>query len=224
MAKEKENQNRYFPHDYDALGDAKFTAMNYFLRRVKENNLESFIDKSLLPYAAYGLYWRIIEHLHKHSFSVENLCFVADEWRIDEEFLKLILEKFNLFEIQDGFYISQRVLKNLDEQKKRKQKAQQMAKARWNNDKESKQRTEEEKTADNQAEAKMRKDGYSQLFVEFCNDLEEFRTIRSAHQLEAIEYYKAQLAKIPSTKNSKTTAKNMMLEFIKGGFKDAQEE
>ena len=99
-----------------------------------------------------------------------------------------------------------------------------MAKARWNNDKETKQRTEEEKASDNQAEAKMRKDGYSQLFVEFCNDLEEFRPLRSAHQLEAIEYYKAQLAKIPSTKNSKITAQNMMLEFIKGGFKDEPQE
>ena len=115
-------------------------------------------------------------------------------------------------------------LEKKGKQKKRKQKAQQMAKARWNNDKESKQRTDNEKKADQEAENKMRKDGYSQLFVEFCNDLEEFRPLRSAHQLEAIEYYQKQLAKIPSTKNSKTTAKNMMLEFIKGGFQDEPQE
>ncbi len=225
MAKEKENQNRYFPHDIEASSDEKFTVMNYFFRRVKENNLESFVDKSLLPYAAYGLFWKTIEHLHKHTIQVDKLCFLADEWRINEEFFKLILENFNLFEIQDNHYISKRVLKNLEEQKKRKKRYQEMAINRWQNEQpSSKQRTEEEKTADNQAEAKMRKDGYSQLFVEFCNDLEEFRTLRSAHQLQAIEYYKAQLTKIPSTKNSKTTAKNMMIEYIKGGLQDAQEE
>lgn len=224
MAKEKENQNRYFPHDIEASSDEKFTVMNYFFRRVKENNLESFVDKSLLPYAAYGLFWKTIEHLHKHTIQVDKLCFLADEWRIDEEFFKLVLENFNLFENQEGEYISKRVLKNLSEQKKRSQIAKEKAGKRWNTDKETKQRTEDEKTADNQAEAKMRKEGYSQLFVEFCNDIEEFRPLRSAHQLEAIEYYKAQLAKIPSTKNSKLTAKNMMIEYIKGGLQDAQEE
>ena len=224
MAKEKENQNRYFPHDIEASSDEKFTVLNYFFRRVKENNLEGFIDKSLLPYAAYGLFWKTIEHLHKHTIQVDKLCFLADEWRIDEEFFKLILEKFNLFEIQDSFYISKRVLKNLEEQKKRSEIAKEKANRRWSSDKETKKRTADEAKADQEAENKMRKDGYSQLFVEFCNDVECFRTIRSAHQLQAIEYFKAQLAKIPSTKNSKTTAKNMMIDYINGGLKDEQEE
>lgn len=224
MAKEKENQNRYFPHDIEASSDEKFTVMNYFFRRVKENNLENLITKSLLPYAAYGLYWKTIEHLHKHTIQVDKLCYLADDWRIDEEFFKLVLENFNLFEIQDNEYISKRVLKNLSEQKKRSQIAKEKANKRWNQESETKQRTEDEKKADQQAENKMRKDGYSQLFVEFCNDLEEFRTIRSAHQLQAIEYYKLQLAKIPSTKNSKLTAKNMMLEYIKGGLQDEPQE
>ena len=224
MAKEKENQNRYFPHDIEASSDEKFTVMNYFFRRAKENNLENFINKSLLPLAAYGLYWKTIEHLHKHTIQVDKLCFLADEWRIDEDFFKLILENFNLFEIQENEYISRRVLKNLEEQKKRKNKAQQMANARWNQEKESKKRTEEEKKADQEAENKMRKDGYSQLFVEFCNDLEEFRNLRSAHQYRAIEYYKDKLATIPSTKNSKVTARNMMIEFIKGELKNDTQE
>ena len=152
MAKEKENQNRYFPHDIEASSDEKFTVLNFFFRRIKENNLERFIDKTLLPYAAYGLFWKTIEHLHKHTIQVDKLCYLADEWRIDEEFFKLVLEKFNLFEIQDNEYISKRVLKNIEEQKKRKKRYQEMANNRWNNEQTNpNQRTEEEKSADNQA-------------------------------------------------------------------------
>lgn len=223
MAKEKENQNRYFPHDIEASSDEKFTVMNYFFRRVKENNLENLIDKSLLPLASYGLYWKIIEHLHKHTIQVDKLCFLADEWRVDEDFFKLVLEKFNLFEIQDNEYISKRVLKNLEEQKKRKKRYQEMANNRWNNEQtNSKQRTEEEKKADNDAEKTLRKDGYSQLHYKFSNNLEEFRKLRSAHQLQAIEFYKLKLTSIPKTKNAEVTAENMMIEYIKEGLRDEE--
>lgn len=224
MAKEKENQNRYFPHDIEASSDEKFTVMNYFFRRIKENNLDAFIDKSLLPYAAYGLFWKTVEHLHKHTIQVDKLCFLADEWRIDEEFFKLILEKFDLFEKADGEYISKRVLKNLEEQKKRSQSARERVNKRWQNEQPNPhQRTEEEKTADNQAEAKMRKDGYSQLHIKFQNDFEEYRKLRSSHQLQALDYFKQKLNSIPKTKNAETTATNMMLEYIKGGFQDDEQ-
>ena len=221
MAKEKENQNRYFPHDIEASSDEKFTVLNFFFRRIKENNLERFIDKTLLPYAAYGLFWKTIEHLHKHTIQVDKLCYLADEWRIDEEFFKLVLEKFNLFEIQDNEYISKRVLKNIEEQKKRKKRYQEMANNRWNNEQTNpNQRTEEEKSADNQAEKTLRKDGYSQLHYEFSNDIEEFRKLRSAHQLQALEYYNSKLSSIPKTKNATETAKKMMINYIKEGFND----
>ena len=219
-----EQNNRYFPHDIEASSDEKFTVMNYFFRRIQENNLDRFIDKSLLPYAAYGLFWKTVEHLHKHTIQADKLCFLADEWRIDEDFFKLILENFNLFEIKDNHYISKRVLKNLEEQKKRSQIARDRVNKRWNNQQENKvERTEEEKTADNQAEAKMRKDGYSQYHIKFQNDHEEYRKLRSAHQLQAIEYFKQKLNSIPKTKNAEITAAKMMVDYITGGFQDDEQ-
>lgn len=219
-----EQNNRYFPHDIEASSDEKFTVMNYFFRRIQENNLDRFIDKSLLPYAAYGLFWKTVEHLHKHTIQADKLCFLADEWRIDEDFFKLILENFNLFEIKDNHYISKRVLKNLEEQKKRSQIARDRVNKRWNNQQESKvERTEEEKTADNQAEAKMRKDGYSQYHIKFQNDHEEYRKLRSAHQLQAIEYFKQKLNSIPKTKNAEITAAKMMIDYITGGFQNDEQ-
>lgn len=220
-----ENNNRYFPHDIEASSDEKFTVMNYFFRRIAENNLEKFIDKSLLPYAAYGLFWKTVEHLHKHTIEADKLCFLADEWRIDEDFFKLVLENFNLFEIKDNFYISKRVLKNLEEQKKRKKRYQDMANNRWANEQSNpRERTEEEKSADNEAEKIMRKDGYSQPHLEFQNEFEEYRKLRSALQLKAIEFYKQKLSSIPKTKNANQTAKNMMIDYIKKGLEDNDNE
>lgn len=220
----KNIQNRYFPHDIEASADEKFTEMNYYFRRVKENNLLALLNKSLLPYAAYGLYWKIIEHLHKHKIQADKLYVLADEWRIDEDFLKLVLTQFKLFEVEDDLYISKRVLKNLEEQKKRSQSARERVNKRWQNEQPNTyQRTEEEKTADNQAEAKMRKDGYSQYHIKFQNDHEEYRKLRSSHQLQALDYFKQKLNSIPKTKNAETTATNMMLEYIKGGFEDDEQ-
>ena len=219
QGKEKENQNRYFPHDIEASTDEKFTVMNYFFRRVKENNLDSLITKSLLPYAAYGLYWKTIEHLHKHTIQVDKLCFLADEWRIEEDFFKLVLENFNLFEVQDDEYISRRVLKNLEEQKKRSKLAKEKANKRWNATANAKEPTEEEKEALKKATAYLNETENIPLNQTFTTMYEEYQKLDYIKRVKALECYKSE--KETSTKQ---VAIKKMLEYIKRGLKDEQEE
>lgn len=220
MAKEKENQNRYFPHDIEASTDEKFTEMNYYFRRVKENNLENLINKYLLPLAAYGLYWKTIEHLHKHTIQVDKLHYLADEWRIDEEFFQIVLEKFNLFEIQENEYISKRVLKNLEEQKKRSQAAKDRANQRWKNyNNKPKEQTEAEKEELKKATDYLNQTENIPLNQLFTSMYEQYQKLDDVKRMKAIEYYKEE------NKNSKKqVAINKMLDFIKGGLQDEPQE
>ncbi|MBQ8635319.1 hypothetical protein IJ425_04110 [bacterium] len=219
MAEEKENQNRYFQHDEGASSDEKIIAMNYFFRRINENNLEKFLKEFLLPLAAYGLFWKIIEHLHKHTIQIDKLCFLADEWRVDEEFFKLVLEKFNLFEIKDGCYISKRVLRNLEEQQKRKKRYQDMANNRWQNNQKPKEKTEEEKEALKKAIDFLNESENIPLNQQFTSMYCQFQKLDEVQRMKALEFYK----EVNKTESKKVST-NKMLEFIKGGLQDAQEE
>lgn len=219
MAKEKENQNRYFPHDIEASTDEKFTVMNYFFRRVKENNLDSLITPSLLSLAAYGLYWKTIEHLHKHTIQVDKLCYLADEWRVDEEFFKLVLEKFDLFEVHENEYISKRVLKNLEEQKLRSQAARERVNKRWQNSQKPKEPTEEEKEELKKATAYLNDSENLPLNQMFTSMYSDFQKLDYIKRVKAIEHYKT--IKATSTKQ---VAINKMLEYIKGGLQDEPQQ
>lgn len=127
MAKKDEKIKRYFSHDIDTDTDEKIADMTYFFRK----NTDSF-DLTLLPYAALGVFWRLVEHLHKNNLiSVEKIHILADEMRINQDFLKIILEKFELFEKRDGYYVSNRVLKNLELQKEKSARARENANKRW---------------------------------------------------------------------------------------------
>lgn len=215
----KSIQNRYFPHDVEASSDEKFTEMNYFFRRVKENSLNALLNKSLLPLAGYGLYWKLIEHLHKHKIKADKVYVLADEWRIDEDFLKLVLDNFSLFEIQDGYYTSKRVLQNLEEQKKRKKHYQDMANNRWQNNQKPKEKTEKEKEDLKIATDFLNQSENIPLNQQFVSMYEAYQILDEVQRMKALKFYKE-----INKKESKKVSTNKMLEFIKGGFDVNQQE
>lgn len=216
----KSIQNRYFPHDVEASSDEKFTEMNYFFRRVKENSLNALLNKSLLPLAGYGLYWKLIEHLHKHKIKADKVYVLADEWRVDEDFLKLVLDNFNLFEIQDGYYISKRVLKNLEEQEKRSEIARQNVQRRYTQQNQKpKEKSDAEKEALKKATAYLNQTENIPLNQQFTSMYEQYQKLDEINRMKALEFYKE-----VNKKESKKISTNKMLEFIKGGLKDEKEE
>jgi hypothetical protein len=98
----------YFPHDNDASKDPKISAM-----------INDF------GIASYGLYWLIIELLHKEGGKIQKFpklySGLAFQFGIGEEELKkhieAMLHDYNLLEQDDAHIWSNRVLKNLDERK-----------------------------------------------------------------------------------------------------------
>ena len=120
----------YFPHDIFANEDKKITKMLYYFRKNIDKFSDNFI-KNNFYLASYGLYWLIIQYLHLNEIEIDDLPILADEFRVDEEFLTIIIKNFNLFRNQDSFIISDRVLRNLEEIMNKSNKAKHAVQTRW---------------------------------------------------------------------------------------------
>lgn len=112
---------KYFPHDREARQDPKLKKMLSHFRKESEEKAKS----------AICVFWWIVEDMHNDDYEVSNLDAFADDYRCDIEFLKSILEDFDLFKIENGCYISERVQRNLREQEEKIERAKQLAKRRW---------------------------------------------------------------------------------------------
>lgn len=119
------NTNYYFAHDYEAASDPKIFLM-------------------LLDYGAggYGLYWRIIELLHKnvnHLLPRKDIFFLAlakqlllEETKI-KEFIDDCINKYELFSENEKGFFSERVLTNLKVMEEKKQQISKIRKAAGKN-------------------------------------------------------------------------------------------
>lgn len=113
----------YFQHDRYARRDTKIKNLLVHFRRESETKAQ----------AAVCIYWWIVEDMHTDDYPIDKLDAFADDYRCDVEFLRSILEDFELFRIENGCYISDRVLRNIKEQEEKSEKARQSAKHRWKN-------------------------------------------------------------------------------------------
>ncbi|MDD3238242.1 MAG: hypothetical protein PHV37_09125 [Candidatus Gastranaerophilales bacterium] len=123
MVKEKKTNlvERFFSHDLYAREDIKIKRMLYFFRKESEDKAK----------AAICVFWWIIEDMHKDSYKIAELDMHADDYRCDIEFLKSILEDFELFRIEDDCYVSDRVMRNLEYQTEQADKNSKAAEVRW---------------------------------------------------------------------------------------------
>ena len=117
----KNYKETYFQHDRYARQDSKIKSMLVHFRKIGE-------EKAL---AAVCIFWWIIEDMHIDDYPINKLEVFADDYRCDVDFLKSILEDFDLFRIENDCYVSDRVLRNLKEQEERSEKAKAKAAKRW---------------------------------------------------------------------------------------------
>ena len=122
---EKDIYIKYFSHDVNSRHDPKIKNMLFYFRKESQEKAQ----------AAVCIYWWIIEDMHQESYKISDLEAYADDYRCDVEFLKTILDKFDLFRIENDCYISNRVLRNIQEQSEKTQKAKEAVSKRWKNHK-----------------------------------------------------------------------------------------
>jgi len=118
----KNYKETYFQHDRYARQDPKIKSMLVHFRQISEDKAK----------AAVCIFWWIIEDMHIDDYPINKLDVFADDYRCDVNFLKSILEDFDLFRIQNDCYVSDRVLRNLKEQEEKSEKARAKAAKRWN--------------------------------------------------------------------------------------------
>ena len=111
----------YFQHDRYARQDAKIKGMLSHFRKESEEKAK----------AAVCVFWWIVEDMHTDDYPVNKLEVFADDYRCPVEFLKSILENFELFHIENDCYVSNRVLRNLKEQEEKSEKARKSVQKRW---------------------------------------------------------------------------------------------
>lgn len=106
----------YFSHDYNARNDIKIK------RLIAKHN-----------YLGYGLFWAIIEDLYNNAnaLPLDYEC-IAFDLRADIETVKSIINDFDLFTHEDGFFGSLSIQKRLDERNLKSIKARESALNRWN--------------------------------------------------------------------------------------------
>lgn len=112
----------YFSHDIYARQDSKIKKLLLHFRKESEDKARS----------ALCIYWWIVEDMHADDFKTSDLEVYADDYRCSAELLKSILEDFDLFRIENGCYISDRVLRNVEEMQEKAEKAKRAAARRWN--------------------------------------------------------------------------------------------
>ena len=111
----------YFQHDRYARQDAKIKGMLSHFRKESEEKAK----------AAVCVFWWIVEDMHTDDYPVNKLEVFADDYRCSVDFLKSILEDFELFHIENDCYVSNRVLRNLKEKEEKSEKARKSVQKRW---------------------------------------------------------------------------------------------
>lgn len=108
----------YFPHDYNARGDEDLVKL-----------------RAKLGWEGFGLYWAIIEKLHENKNSLSrDYGILAFDLQANVEIIENIVEKFDLFILNDKNFGNSRVKRNLKNQEDKIRNAQKGAKVRWNKD------------------------------------------------------------------------------------------
>lgn len=130
MAKVSEIIEPYFSHDIAARQDEKILKMFFsFRKQAKEMTREEL--ESFVALGSYGLFWSIVEYMHRNPLAVSDFDVIADDLRISDKFVKMVLDDFELFRKENEQYVSDRILKNINRQEEKSNSNSKAAKARW---------------------------------------------------------------------------------------------
>lgn len=108
--------NEYFSHDYNARTDTKLVKL--FMK----HNLKGI-----------GAYWCIIEMLYEEGgyLLLNEYDRIAFELRTDSEFIKSIIEDFNLFKKDEDKFWSDTAIDRLKQRAEKSEKARKSVQKRW---------------------------------------------------------------------------------------------
>ncbi len=74
-----------------------------------------------MGYEGYGLFWAVVEFMHRNKLRVGEERLIAGKDYAEK--VTHILNDFELFRIEDGEYISDRILRNINKQTEKSKKA-----------------------------------------------------------------------------------------------------
>lgn len=127
---EKKLTNPWFEHDENASNDGKILKMFHDFRKLAKTMERSELE-SFVALGAYAVFWRIVEYLHGDTLAENDIDVIADDLRIDTKYVEMILKNFNLFHIENGNFISDRVLENLKRRNEKSKKSKKAIQFRW---------------------------------------------------------------------------------------------
>lgn len=120
----------YIKHDDNASQDRKILKLYLGFRKsasqMSREELESFAC-----HGAYGIYWRLIEYLRNNKLFESDIELLADNLRISPEALRAILTGFELFSNTDGEFVSERLLRDMENSEEKSLKAKESAEFGW---------------------------------------------------------------------------------------------
>lgn len=120
----------YFSHDLDVRGDKKIKKMLLdYRKKVKSMSREEL--ECLAAISPYAIFWAVVEYAHRNGLNPESVEIIADELRLGENFVKSVIEDFGFFRFENDEYISDRILRNLEEQEEKSKRSQTAAKFKW---------------------------------------------------------------------------------------------
>ena len=122
--------NPWFEHDENASNDGKILKMFRDFRKLVKT-LDDRDKEDLAVLGSYAIFWRIAEYMHGDLLAVDEADVIADDLRIDTRFVEMILKDYELFREENGYYISDRVLKNLERRKEKSKKNSDAVNIRW---------------------------------------------------------------------------------------------
>lgn len=130
MIQESKAKRPYFSHDLDTRGDKKIKRMLlYYRKQVKSMQKDEL--EALASLAPYAIFWAVVEYAHRNGLNPDSIEIIADELRINEKFVKSIIEDFEFFKLEGDEYISDRIMRNLEEQEEKSKRSQTAAKYKW---------------------------------------------------------------------------------------------
>ena len=112
MVKTSSITEPYFSHDIYPQADKKIVLL---------------IDE--MGYEGYGLYWKIVEFMHRNKLNIGEERLVAGREFSDK--VSRILNDFHLFRKEGEEYVSDRILRNINKQEEEFEKKSKAANTRW---------------------------------------------------------------------------------------------
>jgi len=108
----------YFTHDYNARSDRKLIAV------MMKHGISGI-----------GCFWCIVEMLYEEGgyISCDEYERIAFELRTSENVIRAVIEDFDLFQKNDGFFFSESIIERLKNRTEKSDKARKSVETRWDN-------------------------------------------------------------------------------------------